>query len=394
MTTDAAVHNGEIIVRQEYSAVFNNNHVGLSDKSLSYEKLRQILQQNNWNFLTVILKRFYDRYNTVPAFANDEMILDFLNGVFEQHNNINTRKAYLTGLRRIYDIYIGYGILSVNPIKRLIDLRFIKLPRPEFKPSEIQPNITKAKIDLLMADENISQRGKAIISFLANTACRSSELIDLKKSDISKVRGEDFYLLKMYQRKTGKTNFVKLPASIFEFIEKNINKFANSYKPDPECPYFLQSRDGKQISRQGLRYYIETEWQKLYKDDIISAHRFRHFFATEKLVNEKYDVRTVQLLLNHASPSTTAAYAEVTTKAKDYSIIQTPEQTEAPNVVYIDRTEEILSDLRGRTKFKKTKTDGKMRDKINEDNMRNKQHIEFDGNVELSDDQLRELYDR
>ena len=383
---------GEIIIRQKYSAVFNNNQVGLSDKSLSYEKLRQILQQNNWNFLTVILKRFYDKYNTVPAFANDEMILDFLNGVFEQHNNINTRKAYLTGLRRIYDIYIGYGILAVNPIKRLIDLRFIKLPRPEFKPSEIQPNITKEKIELLMVDEHISPRGKAIINFLANTACRSSELINLKKSDISKVKGEDFYLLKMFQQKTGKIAYVKLETKIYEFVERNINKFANSYKPDPDCPYFLQNRDGKKISRQGLRYYIETEWQRLYKDDIMSAHRFRHFFATEKLIKEKYDIKTVQRLLNHSSCVTTAAYADTITEAKDYSIIKSPDDIEAPKVVYIDRTEDIMNGLKVSPYYQKSKKTAEIKDSINEDNLRNDQPVEFGTDTGLSDEQLKELY--
>lgn len=76
---------------------------------------------------------------------------------------------------------------------------------------------------------------------------------------------------------------------------------------------FVNQR-GQALTASGIEYILKQLAKKAGLTQMISAHMFRHTYATDML-NNGADLRTVQQLLGHSSLSTTQIYTHVTTDA-------------------------------------------------------------------------------
>jgi integrase/recombinase XerD len=72
---------------------------------------------------------------------------------------------------------------------------------------------------------------------------------------------------------------------------------------------FLNAR-GTRLTRQGLDYLVRRYARKAGLAKHVSAHTFRHSFATH-LLTAGADLRSVQEMLGHASVATTQIYTHV-----------------------------------------------------------------------------------
>ena len=73
---------------------------------------------------------------------------------------------------------------------------------------------------------------------------------------------------------------------------------------------FLNAR-GARLTRQGLDYLLRRYARKAGLGKHVSAHTFRHSFATH-LLTAGADLRSVQEMLGHANVATTQVYTHVT----------------------------------------------------------------------------------
>jgi len=81
----------------------------------------------------------------------------------------------------------------------------------------------------------------------------------------------------------------------------------------PQQPCLFPGREpGKLITRVAIHKAIRKAAQKAGINKRISPHTLRHAFATH-LLESGTDLRTLQLLLGHASLRSTAAYLHVST---------------------------------------------------------------------------------
>ena len=81
----------------------------------------------------------------------------------------------------------------------------------------------------------------------------------------------------------------------------------------PPAPYLFGSKKtGRHISRDAVREAIKQAAQAAKLGKHVTPHVLRHSFATH-LLESGTDLRTIQVLLGHASIRTTTVYARVST---------------------------------------------------------------------------------
>jgi integrase/recombinase XerC len=82
--------------------------------------------------------------------------------------------------------------------------------------------------------------------------------------------------------------------------------------------YLFLNQRGNPLTTAGVEYILKQIGKKAGLTQDVTAHMFRHTFATD-LLNNQADLRTVQQLLGHSSLSTTQIYTHVTTDALQQS---------------------------------------------------------------------------
>ena len=78
-------------------------------------------------------------------------------------------------------------------------------------------------------------------------------------------------------------------------------------------PGLFLSRTGKAMERVGLWMLVEKYGRRSGILKHISPHTLRHCFATH-LLEQKVDIRVIQVLLGHKKLETTSMYAQVATE--------------------------------------------------------------------------------
>ncbi|NLK84569.1 MAG: site-specific tyrosine recombinase XerD [Aeromonadales bacterium] len=151
-------------------------------------------------------------------------------------------------------------------------------------------------------------RDRAMLETVYATGLRVSELINLKFDNLNLSDG--FVIVR---GKGDKERMVPLCSRTIEWIERYISTFRLQKDPKQKCPYiFLSGKGLGPMTRMAFWQRIKCYCRELGIDENISAHSFRHAFATH-LLNHDADLRSVQLLLGHSSLTTTQIYTHVAT---------------------------------------------------------------------------------
>jgi integrase/recombinase XerC len=146
------------------------------------------------------------------------------------------------------------------------------------------------------------ERDAAILELFYSTGIRMSELAGLNVEDVD-VFSETLRVL----GKGRKERVCPLGGPAVRAMQHYQSK-AGIYNG----PLF-RNKLGKRMSNVGLNDVVQKYWRLSGLPVQITAHKFRHSFATH-LLNNGADLRSVQSLLGHASLSTTQIYTHVTTE--------------------------------------------------------------------------------
>lgn len=86
--------------------------------------------------------------------------------------------------------------------------------------------------------------------------------------------------------------------------------------------YLFHTGGGKQLSRFNLHKRIKNVFERYANRKNVRCHDLRHFFATEKIVNEKKDYKAISKYLGHSSVSTTLSiYTHSSLKPEEAQIL-------------------------------------------------------------------------
>lgn len=149
-------------------------------------------------------------------------------------------------------------------------------------------------------------RDKALLELLYATGLRVTELVTLELENLNLRQG--------VLRVIGKGNRERLVPLGEEAIHWLMNYLKTArplfLKNDPLSSFVFLTNHRKPLTRQAFWYRLKHYALKLGIQKPLSPHTLRHAFATH-LVNRGADLRMVQMLLGHASLSTTQIYTHV-----------------------------------------------------------------------------------
>lgn len=128
----------------------------------------------------------------------------------------------------------------------------------------------------------------------ANLGIRISDILKLKLSDI--VKDGDRLHLNIIEQKTQKTRQFTVLPEIYQYLQS----------------YCIKNKIGEDdiilpITERAVQKKIAQACEQLGLEGI-SSHSFRKFFATQIYLNNNYDIRLVQELLQHSEIKTTQRY--------------------------------------------------------------------------------------
>ncbi|MFV0382163.1 MAG: tyrosine recombinase [Breznakia sp.] len=145
-----------------------------------------------------------------------------------------------------------------------------------------------------------------IVELMYGCGMRVSEVCNLKMNQLHLKQG--------FVRCIGKGNKERM-IPIHDIAGELIHMYLETIRSVwniKKLPFVFINKRGNVLNRQYVHMLIKQKLKELDLDDHISAHSFRHSFATH-LLNGGADLRSVQELLGHSDIGTTQIYTHIQT---------------------------------------------------------------------------------
>ena len=249
--------------------------------------------------------------NTISAYESD--ITQFLE--FTGENIINNDLIELFITSELNDKSDNSKIRKISSINQYIDwfnldnkeyqivIEKVSLKKGSYLPETISISDINRLINVYDHTNYMNSRNLTLIDFMYSTACRVSELCDVRVSDID--FEEDF--VKLFG-KGSKQRIVPIGSELKINLSKYL-KFRDEL--NTQEPYLFLSKNMNQLDRSAIFRIIKKS--ATLSDNALSVHphTLRHSAATHML-EAGCDLRTLQELLGHTSVSTTKIYTKLT----------------------------------------------------------------------------------
>ena len=170
-------------------------------------------------------------------------------------------------------------------------------------------DLTLEEVDRLLAQpdpaEPLGVRNQAMLEVLYATGLRVSELLALRLQDLNLEVGYD-----VAYGKGKKERLVPVGEVALEKLKDYLSRVRPGLTKSARAPYVFLNRSGRRLSRQGFWKLLHRYALQAGISSPVTPHVLRHSFATH-LLERGADLRSVQLMLGHASISTTQIYTHL-----------------------------------------------------------------------------------
>ena len=233
--------------------------------------------------------------------------LGYLNAASYQRTTIN---RHLSAIRGLFGWLVIAGLIDDDPTTTLTGLKKHKRLPHKIPPSEMARILSvhgSHTIGGKEREQSVSDlRDQAVLELLYASGCRVSEVSGMLVRDLN---------LEQHQaRVLGKGSKERI-VPLHDISVASIRAYLQTARP--ELSKQGKANDWLFLSTRGNRF-SEDAIRRMLRDTLISAgigcvytpHDFRHTFASD-LLEGGADLRSVQELLGHASPSTTQIYTHL-----------------------------------------------------------------------------------
>lgn len=219
--------------------------------------------------------------------------------LFKYQNDTGISNRSLEAIRVVICSFLRWaaneGYIPVNPAESLKPIKWEAKPREALEQIELE----------LIRRACITEREKAMIEVLYSTGCRVNELAGIKLSDIDWHTRSVTLLGKGRKYRTSYIN-AKAEVAIRAYL---------AHRKHDSIYLLCNDRGGSKMKKGNIERMIRIIRERAGMGDRrITPHTFRHTTATQAL-QSGMPVTDIQMLLGHASVSTTMVYAHTSHEA-------------------------------------------------------------------------------
>jgi len=256
-----------------------------------------------------------------PAMATEHDVKLYRQSLVESGYKASSISHKLVVLRRFYASAQQRGWRSDNPVDG------VKAPRDK-RPVDDVPVLAEVDVALLLRavpkdGTEASLRDRAMLGLMALQGLRTVEVHRANVEDLQ-TRGESAVL---HVRGKGRDRLAYLRPDVASAIEEYLATKREAVPDEQGTPMFCavgNRSGGRRLSRRGARQIVDGYLKLIeVKRPGLSNHALRHSAGTLAYRYSK-DIRAVQDMLGHASPTTTARYAHIVDREQDNVAAKVP----------------------------------------------------------------------
>ncbi|MDY0749155.1 tyrosine-type recombinase/integrase [Paucibacter sp. R3-3] len=230
-----------------------------------------------------------------PDTATEEDLRRFQLYLVDQGTSAITINATIVGLRFFFDVTLGRSELmaKMHPVR---------------VPQKLPVVLSRDEVARLIASAP-NLRSQTALSIAYGTGLRVSEVIGLKVTDIDSQR----MVLRVEQGKGNKDRYAMLSPVLLERLRAWWRVANAQGKMLPGGWLFPGMNPMDPLTARQLNRAIKAAAETAKIDKQVSMHTLRHSFATH-LLEQKVDIRVIQVMLGHKKLETTTVYTHVATE--------------------------------------------------------------------------------
>jgi len=265
----------------------------LRERMIEDMRMRKLAQHTQDGYIRAV-RKLTKYLGRSPDTATVEELRSFQLHLVDRGISPVTLNATITGLKFFFDITIGHGELMAKM-------------QPVHVPRTLPVVLSREEAGRLIAAAG-NLKHQTVLSVAYGTGLRASEVVALKVGDVDSER----MTLRVERGKGSKDRYAMLSPVLLERL-RTWWKFARAQGKMLDGGWLFPGMNPiESLSTRQLNRIVRSAAEAAQIDKRISMHTLRHSFATH-LLEQKVDIRVIQVLLGHKKLETTALYAQVAT---------------------------------------------------------------------------------
>ena len=266
----------------------------LRQRMLDDMALRKLSGQTQRAYIRAV-ERFTRFFGQSPELAAPEDLRRFQKHLVEQGVSRTLINGIITGLRFLFEVTLD----RPDALKKMQPLRV---------PQKLPTVLSSDEVQRLLGAAP-GLKAQAALSVAYGAGLRASEVVHLKIADID----SDRMILRIEQGKGHRDRYAMLAPSLLKLLRRYYREAHAKGKLLPNGWLFPGQNRIDPLSTRQLNRFVKAAVETAGIDKRVSMHTLRHSFATH-LLEQKVDIRLIQVLLGHQKLENTARYSHVATR--------------------------------------------------------------------------------
>lgn len=266
----------------------------LRQRMLEDMRLRKLAPQTQAGYIRSV-RRLAAYLRRAPDSATGEDLRNFQLRLVDRGTSPITLNATITGLKFFFDVTLDRSELMAKM-------------KPVFVPRTLPVVLSREEVGSLIAATK-NHKHQTALSVAYGAGLRASEVISLKVGDVDSTR----MTLRIQQGKGGKDRYAMLSPVMLERLRRWWRVARAQGKMLDGGWLFPGLNPVEPLTARQLNRAVHEAALAVRIDKRVSLHTLRHSFAT-RLLEQKMDIRVIQVLLGHRKLETTSLYTHVATE--------------------------------------------------------------------------------